>query len=51
MDTKLQMTHVHKEAIFDINGILTKAAKLSLSVPLPEQQLVLLCDASEHGAW
>ena len=36
--------------MFEVNENLEKAAKLSLSLPLPEKQLVILSDASEHAA-
>ena len=44
------MTQVHKDAVFDINENLAQAAKLSLRLPLPDKQLVIVCDASEHAA-
>ena len=34
----------------DINENLAKAAKRSLRLPLPDKQLVIVCDASEHAA-
>ena len=49
-DVKFEMTQVHKDAIFDINENLARAAKLSLRLPLPDKQLVIMCDASEHAA-
>ena len=49
-DVKLQLTQVHKDAIFDINENLANAAKMSLRLPLPDKQLVIMCDASEHAA-
>ena len=36
--------------MFDINENLAKAAKMSLRLPLPDTQLVIMCDASEHAA-
>ena len=49
-DVKFQLTQQHKDLIFKINENLAKAAKLSLPLPLPEKQLVIMCDASEHAA-
>ena len=49
-DVKFALTQVHKDATFDINQNLARAAKLSLKLPLPEKQLVIMCDASEHAA-
>ena len=49
-DVKFAMMQVHKDAIFDINENLARAAKLSLRLPLPDKQLVIMCDASEHAA-
>ena len=49
-DVKFQMTHQHKDTIFEINENLAKAAKLSLRLPLPDKHLVIMCDASEHAA-
>ena len=49
-DVKFAMMQVHKDAIFDINENLARAAKLSLRLPLPDTQLVIMCDASEHAA-
>ena len=49
-DVKFALTQVHKDAIFDINQNLARAAKLSLRLPLPDKQLVIMCDASEHAA-
>ena len=36
--------------MFDIYENFAKATKLSLRLPLPDQQLVLMCDASEYAA-
>ena len=36
--------------MFDIYESLAKATKLSLRLPLPDQQLLLMCDASEYAA-
>ena len=49
-DIKFTLTQVHKDAIFDINQNLARAAKLSLRLPLPDKQLVIMCDAREHAA-
>ena len=49
-DVKFALTQVQKDATFDINQNLARAAKLSLKLPLPEKQLVIMCDASEHAA-
>ena len=49
-DIKFQLTQQHKDIIFEINENLAKAAKLSLRLPLPDKQLVIMCDASEHAA-
>ena len=45
-----ELTQIHKDAIFDINENLANAAKMSLRLPLPDKQLVIMCDASEHVA-
>ena len=47
-DVKYELAQIHKDAIFDINENLTNAAKISLRLPLPDKQLVIMCDASEH---
>ena len=44
------MTQVRRNSIFDINENLAKAAKLSFRLPLPDKQLVIMRDASEHAA-
>ena len=49
-DVKFELTQVHKDAMFDINENLANAAKMSLRLPLPDKQLVIMCDASEHAA-
>ena len=41
-DIKFQLTQQHKDIIFEINEILAKAAKLSLRLPLPDKQLVIM---------
>ena len=47
---KFQLTQQHKDLIFEIIENLAKAAKFSLRLPLPDKQLVTMCDASEHVA-
>ena len=47
---KYELTQIHKDDIFDINETLANAAKMSLRLPLPDKQLVIMCDASEHAA-
>ena len=49
-DTIFTVEQRHKDVIFDINESLLKATKLSLKLPLPDKQLVIMCDASEHAA-
>ena len=49
-DVQYELTQIHKDAIFDINENLANAAKMSLRLPLPEKQLVIMCQASEHAA-
>ena len=49
-DVKYELTQIHKDAIFDINENLANAAKMSLRLPLPDKQLVIMCDASEYAA-
>ena len=49
-DVKFELTQVHKDAMFDINENLANAAKMSLRLPLPDKQLVIMCDASEDAA-
>ena len=49
-DTTFKLEQRHKDVIFDINESLLKATKLSLKLPLPDKQLVIMCDASEHAA-
>ena len=41
-DVKFQFTQVHIDAIFDINENLANAAKMSLRLPLPDKQLVIM---------
>ena len=45
MDMKFQLTQVHQGAIFDTDENITKAVKLSLWLPLADQQLIELSDA------
>ena len=45
-DVKFELTQVHKDAMFDIDENLANAA---LRLPLPDKQLVIMCDASEHA--
>ena len=49
-DVKYELIQNHKDAIFDINENLDKAAKMSLRLPHPNKHLVIMCDASEHAA-
>ena len=49
-DVKVQLTQLHKDTIFEINEHLARAAKLLLRLPLPDKQLVIMCDAREHAA-
>ena len=49
-DVPFKLEQSHKDTIFEINEALLKATKLSLKLPLPEKQLVIMCDASEHAA-
>ena len=49
-DTPFKITQIHKDAMFEINESLAKAANLSLRLPLADQQLILMCDASHHAA-
>ena len=49
-DVPFKLSLQHKDAIFEINESLLKATKVSLKLPLPDKQLVILCDASEHAA-
>ena len=48
-DDKFQLTQMHKDAICDINKNLIEGAKLSLRLPLSDQQLVIMCDAGEQA--
>ena len=45
-----KLNQQHKDAIFELNKSLLKATKVSLKLPLPDKQLVIICDASEHAA-
>ena len=49
-DVPFKLTQQHKDAIFEINESLLKARKVSVKLPLPDKQLVIMCDASEHAA-
>ena len=49
-DTNFKLEQRHKDVMFDINESLLKATKLSLKLSLPDKQLVIMCDASEHAA-
>ena len=49
-DTTFKLEQRHKDVIFDLNESLLKDTKLSLKLPLPDKQLVILCDANEHAA-
>ena len=42
------MTDSVRDSISGINKNLVKAAKMILRLSLPEKQLVIMCDASEH---
>ena len=48
--TTFQLEQRHKDVIFEINEGLLKATKRALKLPLPDKQLVIMCDASEHAA-
>ena len=49
-NVKYELTRIHEDAIFDNNENLANAAKMSLRLPLPDKQLVIMCDATEHAA-
>ena len=49
-DVPFKLEQQHNDAIFEINKSLLKATKVFLKLPLPEKQLVIMCDASEHAA-
>ena len=49
-DVTFKLEQQHNDAIFEINESLLKATKLSLRLPLPDKQLVIVCDANEHAA-
>ena len=49
-DVPFRLSQQHKDAIFEINESLLKATKVSLKLPLPDKQLAIMCDASEHAA-
>ena len=48
-DVNFELTQVHKYAILDFNVNLATAVKMFLRLPLPDKQLVIMCDASEHA--
>ena len=47
-DVPFKLEQQHKDAIFEINESLLKANKVSLKLLLPDKQLVIMGDASEH---
>ena len=49
-DVPFKLEQQHKAAIFKIIKCLSKATKVTLKLPLPDKQLVIMCDASEHAA-
>ena len=49
-DETFTLTQVLQNCIFDLTENFAKAAKLSLRLHLPDKQLVIMCDASEHAA-
>ena len=49
-EVMFEFTQVHKDAIFDIKENLANAAKMFLRLPLPNKQLVIISDASQHAA-
>ena len=49
-DVKYELTLAHEDAIFDINKNLVNAAKMSLRLPFPGKQLVIMKGAGEHAA-
>ena len=49
-DVPFKLSQQHKDAIFEINESLLKATKVSLKLPLPDEHLVIMCDASDHAA-
>ena len=49
-DVKFVMIDLVKDSIFEINENLAKPAKMTLRLPIPEKQLVIMCDTCEHAA-
>ena len=49
-DVPFKLSQKHKDAIFEINECLLRATKMSLKLPLPDKELVVMCNASEHAA-
>ena len=49
-DTQFHFKQFHKDSIFDINENLAEATNFSLWLPLSDQQLVKMCDASDDDA-
>ena len=49
-DVPFKLSQQQEDAIFETNESLLKATKVSLRLPLPDKQLVIMCDASEHAA-
>ena len=49
-DVKYELTQIHRGAIFDINENLANAPKMSLRLPLPHKQLLIMCVTTEHAA-
>ena len=49
-DTTFKLDERHKDVIFESYEGILKATKLALKFPLPDKQLVIMCDASEHAA-
>ena len=48
-DVKFAVTESVRDSIIEIIENVAKSAKLTLQLPLPEEQLVILCDAMEHA--
>ena len=49
-DVPFKLKQQQKDAIFENHKSLSKATKVSLKLPLPDEQLVIMCDASGHAA-
>ena len=47
-DVKFTVTKTVRDSIIEINENVAKSATLTLRLPLPKEQLVILCDAIEH---